>query len=655
MSEIYNSSSGSYNSYLMQRQTDEITNQIKASDRHQLIATAVSTVHLSNRIDAVNDSIQRMHTGLQTSINQNTYAIVASTAMLKNTFEEGFDSINNTLDLGFAGVSSQIGQMTASMTAGFSNLSNDIAYWGEKICEKLDAIHDIVENPLLTASRELYRRAEKNAKKKFFEEALEDIKGAVEKNKTDYISWGLMGKIYLFGMSDFSNVVDVSKAIEAFTNACKYVTPDIDETEEAKKIASEFYFYLGFANYVLANEKKLEGKTNEFKTYLEASIKANSKSYVLSDEMLEALYNKARAHSLLGQTSDALECIETIINADVLYSIKVVADSDFKGMESDIKNLITKHRDDLYIELNSLVNDILEKYYFYDTEYAKDKKNKLEKAKNLDSNSPYLDLYFTYIEIKLFYDDLINDRTPFDLVADSIIFGTKEEGACYIFYSKIYNGYLIPSSAFRITCDYYYLQPYTEDVPGSLDSLYHKFGFKEILNQKGASLAGYAYKSYEYGKGKIVLENSNLEGVIGDDYNIFIFYIEEKEPIYHEDSVYVGGKQTFVIDDYSIFEYELLEKKKPEYKENGELSYYSPSKARLSVKLRSIVEYSVINEFEKKAEIKKQEEAQKKEEERIAAEQSASERAYEAEVAKKNKIIYIFGIILFKKETKLVL
>ena len=53
--------------------------------------------------------------------------------------------------------------------------------------------------------------------KKFYEEALEDIKSAIEKNQTDYISWGLMGKLYLFGISEFSNVVDVS--------AFRYVLP----------------------------------------------------------------------------------------------------------------------------------------------------------------------------------------------------------------------------------------------------------------------------------------------------------------------------------------------------------------------------------------------------------------------------------------------
>ena len=257
MSQIYSSSSGSYSNYLAERQNDKIAEVINAQTKAINTQTAMNLSAAAHIETSLKQEMRQMSTGIKTSIDKNTYALVASANMLQTTFREGFDSINNTLDLGFTGISMDIGHMTSAMTAGFSNLSEKMDNWGTEICEKLDAIHDIVNNPLLTASRELYRRAATNASKKFYEEALEDIKGAVEKNKTDFISWGLMGKIYLFGMSEFSNVVDVPKAVESFTNACKYISPDIDESEEARKMASEFYFYLGYANYVLANESKL--------------------------------------------------------------------------------------------------------------------------------------------------------------------------------------------------------------------------------------------------------------------------------------------------------------------------------------------------------------------------------------------------------------
>lgn len=403
MSEIYSSASGSYSSYLSQRQTDEIKQQVQKSANQQMFATAMTGYYLGTKIDSVNQNIVRMSTGIQNSINQNTYTIAASAEMLKETFDAGFDAINNKLDMGFAGVTNAIGAMSASMTAGFNAVSAAIDSWGSKICEKLDAIHDIVNNPLLTASRELYRRAAKNSEKKFYEEALEDIKSAIEKNQTDYISWGLMGKLYLFGISEFSNVVDVPLALDAFKNACKYISPDIDESEEAKKMAAEFYFYLGYALYILANEKRIAGETIEYRALLEEASSTFGKSYTLSSTMAESLYNKTRCNSLLEKKEVVLEDLRLVIEQDPLYSIRVLSDPDFSGYTNEIINLISKMRDNLASEIQK---DIIEfndfRYTFYGGNFAQWLENQIQYINdNKDKFSgeqkyPYYDTWCFY-------------------------------------------------------------------------------------------------------------------------------------------------------------------------------------------------------------------------------------------------------------------
>ena len=403
MSEIYSSASGSYSSYLSQRQTDEIKQQVQKSANQQMFATAMTGYYLGTKIDSVNQNIVRMSTGIQNSINQNTYTIAASAEMLKETFDAGFDAINNKLDMGFAGVTNAIGAMSASMTAGFNAVSAAIDFWGNKICEKLDAIHDIVNNPLLTASRELYRRAAKNSEKKFYEEALEDIKSAIEKNKTDYISWGLMGKLYLFGISEFSNVVDVPLALDAFKNACKYISPDIDESEEAKKMAAEFYFYLGYARYILANEKRIAGETIEYRALLEEASSTFGKSYTLSSTMAESLYNKTRCNSLLEKKEVVLEDLRFVIEQDPLYSIRVLSDPDFSGYTNEIINLISKMRDNLASEIQK---DIIEfndfRYTFFGGNFAEWLENQIQYINdNKDKFSgeqkyPYYDTWCFY-------------------------------------------------------------------------------------------------------------------------------------------------------------------------------------------------------------------------------------------------------------------
>lgn len=194
-------------------------------------------------------SIQNMEYGIRSDIRQSTYAIVASQEMLRQTFQQGFDSVNNTLQLGF-------GMMSAKM----DELKEVIYQVGDEICGKLDEIHDIMNNPLLTASRELYRRALKNYQNGYFTEALEDIKQAVEKNKTDYISWELMGEIYLYGAGKFSNVINLDEAEKAFENAAKYIDADLRESDEAKRLGMLIYYELGYTRFLKSNDLLVEGE-----------------------------------------------------------------------------------------------------------------------------------------------------------------------------------------------------------------------------------------------------------------------------------------------------------------------------------------------------------------------------------------------------------
>ena len=207
---------------------------------------------LQNSNVMLRNSVRDMEYGIRSDIRQSTYAIVASQQMLAQTFQHGFNSVNNTLEIGFDMMSSRM-----------ADISNSLNTMSDMICEKLDEIHDIVNNPLLTQSRELYRRALKNFENGYYEEALADIKAAVEKNKTDFISWNLLGQIYLFGAGKFSNVINLDEAENAFFNAAKYIEADIGKSDEADKLASEIYYYLGYTRLVKSNDMLVESKVDD--------------------------------------------------------------------------------------------------------------------------------------------------------------------------------------------------------------------------------------------------------------------------------------------------------------------------------------------------------------------------------------------------------
>ena len=632
MSEIYSSASGSYSSYLSQRQTDEIKQQVQKSANQQMFATAMTGYYLGTEIDSVNQNIVRMSTGIQNSINQNTYTIAASAEILKETFDAGFDAINNKLDMGFAGVTNAIGAMSASMTAGFNAVSAAIDYWGSKICKKLDAIHDIVNNPLLTASRELYRRAAKNSEKKFYEEALEDIKSAIEKNKTDYISWGLMGKLYLFGISEFSNVVDVPQALEAFKNACKYISPDIDESEVAKKMAAEFYFYLGYANYILSNENRLENKTDDVINYLQESVKANERSFRLSDTMLEAAYNQARSLTLLDKKKEALSILEDVIRTDGLYSIRALGDADLKTIESDVVLLIRNLRDEYKSVLKDVINEFSENYECTCGNYSDYIKQLINKGNELiSSDCQYLDIRTVFERFTPEFSKIKNSEEPVDIM----VYENK--------YDKDHELFVSPLK----------IEPFCECGIYEIDAKKFAKGFniwypRKNVHKSQVIISRHGYIGYGYISLKLIQTSYGTKGnVVISNYKDEVEKLENEVKFVNEnDFPQLKWKDNI---DGSLPEL-LIHLRKDSYcdwwlNENTVLRI-DIKNTRLVVLQRGIVSKDFLRKTEQEKKKEEEEAAQKKIEAQQRAQQRALESAYKAKVAKKFRVIYILGIIM---------
>ncbi len=254
-------------------------------------------IHDTNKIAF---SIQNMEYGIRTDIRKSTYAIVASQEMLRQTFHQGFDSINNTLALGFGDISVKL-----------SEVKEAIYQVGDKICSRLDEIHDIVNNPLLTASREFYRRALKNYQNGYYADALEDIKQAVEKNKTDYISWQLMGEIYLYGAGKYDNVINLDEAEKAFENAAKYIDADLKNSDDAKRLGMVIYYELGYTRFLQSNDLLVWGNETKSIEMLGKSAGNLSESlgynaikpeYVLSAETFEKYHSYFISNEVLRET-----------------------------------------------------------------------------------------------------------------------------------------------------------------------------------------------------------------------------------------------------------------------------------------------------------------------------------------------------------------
>lgn len=317
--------------------------------------------------------LQDMEYGIRGEIRESTCAIVASQSILAESFKDSFDSVNNTLNIGFEMIAAEMGQLADSINA-----------MSEAICNKLDEIHDIVNNPLLTASRELFRRASENFEKGYFEEALEDCKVAVEKNKTDYISWYLLGQIYLFGAGKFSNVIDLHKAEDAFLNAAKYIDADLGKSKEADELGSQIYYHLGYTRLLLSNDLLIEEKTDESNKKLEEAQKASKNSSRLNDKNIKALYDNAKELHFLGKDKEAIEALKDAIRLEKNFALISANDKNFESIWPDIEKAVLELRDELVQKCREKLRNIETKFAESIAESRSEYEKKIENIKDKD-------------------------------------------------------------------------------------------------------------------------------------------------------------------------------------------------------------------------------------------------------------------------------
>lgn len=337
---------------------------------------------------AIQSSLRQLGNGLKYELRSCTYSIVASQKILAEIYQQGFDSLNNTLNYGFY-----------YMSEGLSDINKSILAMNEAICNKLDAIHDIVNNPRLTAARELYRRASTNFEKGYYEEALEDCLQAVEKEKTDYISWYLLGNIYLYGAGKFSNVINLDKAEEAFINASKYIDADLTVNSEANELGSQIYFCLAQTRYFLSNDFFVEGNEDSADKKLEQAEQSNRTAVRLGPSNNEIQYAQAKYLHLLNKDDEALKILDKIIDNDKNIAVKAVNDESFKTIWPKIEELIEVKRKKLIEKFKTKVHEL------FDT--IKNKIDSLEKnQEEYDYLASKCDVVYGNDEISTFYKEL---------------------------------------------------------------------------------------------------------------------------------------------------------------------------------------------------------------------------------------------------------
>jgi len=282
-------------------------------------------------------------------ISEQTQEIVASREALTRKFADGFDSINVTLESGFGrledvinGAGGSIDALRASFDYGVALLVEQFQVQNQHmlhLLQQMDAVHATLENPVTTQAREFYRIGCDRLSKGLLDKALQAFQESAKKDDANFMTQLLIGKIYLYGVNEECNVVDLKKAEEHLRLAARFAKAEAKLLPEATRYAGEAFLHASIASYAQANDKVVEGNTAEAQALLQNSFDLAKQATQTYPQLSESFYHQAKFAALLGDGKTAAESLQRAIELDEAYCLKADSDIDFRFVLSDVNQL----------------------------------------------------------------------------------------------------------------------------------------------------------------------------------------------------------------------------------------------------------------------------------------------------------------------------
>jgi len=303
---------------------------------------------------------------ITSQISKQTEQYVASNQELAEVFESGFDAVSNTLEWGFNRVEDIMHGVATSIDLLRSDFNYNMGLLIEKVqiqnkllsdlLDKLDAIHKTLESPMLTQAREYYRIGCERLAKGLLDKALEAFSEANKKNDADFFTQFHIGKLYLYGVDEDDNVLDLEKAKRHLLFAARFAKAEINIDEIFSKFAAEALLHASIAIYAQLGEKEFLDDSNKTNTYLQEAKNLVIEAITLHPDLTEAFYHLAKYSALLNEPKISVSNLEKAIVLDRNYAVKVDVDHSFDNIRQQVLTLLVKLNNDKKLEAQTRIN-----------------------------------------------------------------------------------------------------------------------------------------------------------------------------------------------------------------------------------------------------------------------------------------------------------
>lgn len=221
----------------------------------------------------------------------------------------------------------------------------------ENITAQLEKIHETLNSPLLTQAAELRKLGLQRMARGLYPEAIESFRHALEKDKTDPVSWSMLGKIHLDGVND------PATAANDFQHAERYAAASLDQAPDLQGVLCDSLYLRAVAFLVLSAQSRNKKQTAD--EHLRSALKTVTTLVNAFPKHGQGRYLKAKLLLLLVDEIQAEVVFRELCEDDASYVSAALRDPDFAEHTVIGKRLIASQEPSVRHTVKSSFEEIL--------------------------------------------------------------------------------------------------------------------------------------------------------------------------------------------------------------------------------------------------------------------------------------------------------
>jgi len=320
-------------------------------------------------IKDITGQVKASGSSIESSVSEQTKDLIASNQQLSNIFGEGFDSLNNSLEWGLSQINDALQDVSYEIKSLHSDFNYNMALLIDEVrinnklftdmIGKLDAIHKTLESPTFTQAREYYHIGCERLSKGLLDKALEAFLEAQKKNDTDFFVQFHIGKLYLYGVDEDDNILNLFEAKKHLLLAARYAKAERSIDQNFAKFEAEALLHASIAVYAQLGEKAIMDDSEMTKSLLQEAKKLTSDAIKLCKDIPESFYHLAKYTSLLNDPDYSISNLEKAIISDRNYAVKVDIDHAFDPIRPYVHKLLSKLKENKKNECQVKLNQVI--------------------------------------------------------------------------------------------------------------------------------------------------------------------------------------------------------------------------------------------------------------------------------------------------------